>query len=342
MRMATLVPLAVLFLSAGPARPQSTQLYPAIETNRTGELRVSAVHTLYWETSGSGDGIAVVALHGGPGGRSSPVIRRLFDPERYRIIQFDQRGAGRSRPAGEWRENTTEDLVADIDRLRAHLGITRPVVLFGLSWGTALALAYAEAHPDRVAGMILLGVFTCTRAEIDRYYHGGVAPWYPDAWAMLREVVAEPDRHDYPAQLFRVITGPDTARAEEAARTFVTYEEWLSNIGRTRADGEEEAADPGLRSMAVLENYYLSHGCFLDEGQLLDQAPRLGDIPVFIGNGRQDMLAPPTTAAALARRLEKVRIRLVPGSGHVDLPVALAGVQGGNWVLEQLEGDLRN
>ncbi|MDX1394794.1 MAG: alpha/beta fold hydrolase [Gemmatimonadota bacterium] len=331
-----LVMVAAASLVESPLRAQGTQLYPAIEPNRTGELRVSETHAIYWESSGNEDGIPLIALHGGPGGRSSPVIRRLFDPERYRIIQFDQRGAGKSRPFAEWRDNDTHHLMEDIDRLRAHLGVSSPPVLFGLSWGTTLALAYAEARPAEVAGLVLLGVFTCTRSEIDHFYHGGVRRFYPDAWEMLRSAVPEPDELDYPKQLFEVITGPSPDAADRAATLFVTYEEWLSNIGRSRADGEAEAADPASRSMAVLENHYLMNGCFLDEGQLLDRASLIEDTPVFIGNGRLDMLTPPVTALKLAERLSNARVEIVAGAGHVDLPVALAGVRGTDWVLDRL------
>jgi proline iminopeptidase len=254
-------------------------------------------------------------------------MRRLFDPSRYRIIQFDQRGAGRSRPFADWRDNTTGLLVEDINRIRAHLRVTVPAVILGLSWGTTLALSYAQAYPENVAGLVLLGVFLCSKAEIDHYYHGGVAPFYPEAVELLRSVIPSPESHDYPRQLFELVTGPDRDRAAQAAKIFVTYEEWLSNVGGTRATAEAEAGDSLTRSMAVLENFYLSRGCFLRPDQLLDGASQLAAIPTFIANGRLDMLTPPATAQNLSKRIPGSKLDIVPASGHVDIGVALAAVR---------------
>jgi proline iminopeptidase len=309
------------------AYAQATRLYPAVEPIRTDYLDVSRLHSVYWEISGNETGIPVIVLHGGPGGRSTPVLRRLFDPGKYRVIQFDQRGAGRSRPFGEWRDNTTQALIEDINRLRDHLGVEGPAVILGLSWGTTLALAYGQAHPDNVSGLVLLGVFTCSDAEIDHYYHGGVAPYYPEAVELLRGVVPEPDQRDYPKQLFEVVTASDSTRAARAARAFITYEEWLSTAGGTQAAAQEEAADSLSRSMAILENYYLANRCFLRPDQLLTDAGLLNGIPTFIANGRLDMITPPVTALNLARRLPAASVEILPANGHVDLGVALAAVR---------------
>jgi proline iminopeptidase len=311
-------------------------LYPAIEPSETGRLEVSPLHSLYWEVSGNPDGIPAIVLHGGPGGRAGAVLRRLFDPQIYRIVLFDQRGAGRSTPFADVRENTTQDLVEDINRLRTALRITRPAVLLGVSWGTTLGLAYAQAHPERTAGLVLLGTFTCRASEIDHYYHGGVAPFYPEAFALLQSIVSNPSRHDYPRQIYDRLRTSSGQERQRIIETFVTYEEWLSQAGGSEASAREEAKEPEGESMAVLENYYLANRCFLPENALLNNAHRIAAVPVYLGNGRMDVIAPPRTAHELSRRLKNVRLDIVPGQGHVDLGVALAGVRGTAWIAQQL------
>jgi proline iminopeptidase len=318
------------------AQQPATSLFPAIEPTRSGMLKVSDLHSLYWEVSGNPSGVPAIVLHGGPGGRASAVLRRLFDPAVYQIILFDQRGSGRSTPFAEVRENTTPALVEDINKLRAALQVTKPVVLLGVSWGTTLGLAYAQAHPDNVEGLVLLGVFTCRALEIDHYYHGGVAPFYPEAFELLQSIVPNPTKRDYPHQLYERIR---TARGEERQRViemFVTYEEWLSQAGGSEASGRKDAQDPSSESMAVLENYYLANGCFMPEGKLLSEVARLRDKPVYIGNGRMDMITPPRTAREVAARLSNSKLEIVPGNGHVDLGVALAGVRGTKWISERI------
>lgn len=276
------------------AQEQPTSLFPAIEPHQTGFLQVSDQHTLYWEVSGNDEGLPVIALHGGPGGSSGRGTRRLFDPQRYRIIQFDQRGAGKSTPFSEWRENNTQLLIEDINKIRAHLGVDGKVILFGLSWGTTLALAYAEAYPDNVAGLVLWGVFTCREQEIDHLYHGGVAPFYPENYQHLQQIVPDPQRMNYPEQLFEVITGADRLLADSAIVAFATYEAWMENVGATYEGAVEDGQSPESRSLSVLENYYMMNRCFLAEGQLLNDAERIAHAPIYIVNGRLDMLTPPT------------------------------------------------
>lgn len=205
------------------AQEQAISLYPAIEPHRSGFLQVSDRHILYWEVSGNDQGIPVIALHGGPGGSSGRGTRRLFDPERFRIIQFDQRGAGKSTPFAEWRENNTQLLIEDINKLREHLDIDGKAVLFGLSWGTTLALAYAEAYPENVSGLVLWGVFTCRQQEIDHLYHGGTAAFYPENYRRLQQIVPEPKQLNYPEQLFNVMTGHDPQLADSAIVAFAAY-----------------------------------------------------------------------------------------------------------------------
>ena len=207
--LATLVASGPGFAGEEPAQSPPSPLYPPIEPYETGMLRVSERHEIYWEQSGNPAGIPLILLHGGPGVELSPALRRMVDPERYRIIGFDQRGCGKSRPWREWRDNDTRRLVEDIETLRAHLGIDAPAVFWGLSWGTTLALAYASAHPDRVAGMILIGVFTCRDEEIDFLYHGGAAAFYPENYERFRALVPHPERGNYPMQLFEIISGAE-------------------------------------------------------------------------------------------------------------------------------------
>lgn len=321
-----------------PAWPQESRLFPAREADRTGRLAVSDLHELYWEETGNPEGVPVVVLHGGPGGKASPVLRRLFDPDRYRIVLFDQRGAGRSRPFAEWRENRTELLVEDIEALRAHLELGPRIVVFGLSWGTTLALAWAETHPEAVAGLVLAGVFTCTAEEIDHLYGGAIGLFYPERYERLHAVMPEPSEGGFPGQLFALLAGEETERAAAAAQTFVAYEESLSSLEGSWEAGLREAGEEESRSLALLENYYLANGCFFErERQLWEGLERISRVPTAIVNGRYDLLTPPRTAWALSKHFETVRLDIVPAAGHVDLRVALGVVDGAEWLLDRID-----
>lgn len=329
------------FLACG--QPEPSGLYPPIEPLRSGHLKVSETHEIYWETVGNPEGIPVIVLHGGPGGSAGPEMRRFFDPDRFHVLLFDQRGAYRSRPRGEWRDNTTRDLVEDINRLRAHVGIDGAAMLFGGSWGTTLALAYAERYPERVGGMVLRGVFLGTLAEIEHLYHGGAAMYFPDNWDRLKNVVPEPDVPDYPRQLFEMITGDDAIERETAIEGWAYYEIRMSSIGMTDEAAEDVLAEyeDYLMPFATLENYYMMNGCFLGQNQLLQQADRIDHIPTFIVQGRFDVICTPNNAWRLAEKLDKVELRLT-SAGHsqnepANVEALLLGVE---WVAERFESSI--
>jgi proline iminopeptidase len=295
---------------------------------------------LYWEVCGNPEGIPAIVLHGGPGAIASPVMRRYFDPERYFVLLFDQRGAMRSRPPGEWRENTTQLLIEDINTLREHVGIQGPAVLVGGSWGTTLALAYAETHPSLVAGMVLRGVFLGTRVEVDHFYHGGVSARYPENWERLRSILPAPDRFDYPRQLFELTTGDDPEIRRRAVAAWAYYEFRMAWADMTDARAEEMVAEYGdsLMPFAVLENFYAMNGYFLEEGQILSDVGRIADIPTYIVHGRLDPICHPGSAEELARHLRHVTLNLTDGAGHAENePANLEGLLAGiRWVAEQI------
>lgn len=336
-------PILLSFLVLALTAPQTlgstrTELFPPIEAYETGMLRVSEVHEIYWEKSGNPAGIPVFLLHGGPGVGTFPGLRRMVDPERYHIIAFDQRGCGKSKPFFEWRDNTTDVLIDDIDALREHLGIEGKMVLWGVSWGTTLGLAYAEKHPDRVGGLILIGVFTCRQEEIDFLYHGGAAAFYPENFEKFRAHVPEPERLDYPRQLFEIISGDDEALAREVGNAAAFYELRMVTLDKTDEQAWETVEAVDLSAFALLSTYYISNDCFLDGDQLLREAGRIADIPVYIANGNQDAVTPPKTAYDLSKRLGNVRLDIVPGASHNDLGVFLSAADGSVWIADQIEG----
>jgi proline iminopeptidase len=339
--LATIVTALFLFATQGCGQPVSSPLYEPIEPLHSGYLSVSDLHELYWEVVGNPRGIPVVVLHGGPGGSAHPEMRRLFDPERFYVLLFDQRGAYRSKPRGEWRENRTQHLIDDINRLRKHVGIEGQAILFGGSWGSTLALAYAERHPDLVAGMVLRGVFLATQAEIDYFYHGGTAKFFPDNWERLRGVVPEPDTSDYPRQLFEMMTGEDPNERETAIEGWAYYEIRMSSVSLTDEATEDivERYKDHLMPFSVLENYYMMNGCFLEDGQLLRDVDRIVHIPTFIVQGRFDVVCPPSAAWELARRLDNVNLELTAASGHSQNEPAnrKALIRGVEWVAERIE-----
>ncbi|MCP1335401.1 prolyl aminopeptidase [Futiania mangrovi] len=290
--------------------------YPEISPNRSGMLKVSDLHTIYWEESGNPNGKPVVFVHGGPGGGTSPVNRRLFDPAAYRIVLFDQRGCGRSTPHAELRGNTTWDLVADMERLREMLGIERWQV-FGGSWGSTLALAYAETHPERVSELVLRGIFLLRRAEIQWFYQDGTRWLYPDLFEDYVKPIPEVERGDLVAAFYRRLTDPDPAVQLEAARAWSMWEgatlSLLPDEGRMARFG----ADRYAIAFARIECHYFVHGgWFRTETQLLDDAYRLKDIPGVIVHGRYDVVTPARNAWDLHRAWPEADLRIVPDAGH--------------------------
>jgi proline iminopeptidase len=332
------VVLAALFAPSCPGAEAKDELYPLVEPLRTGYLRVSDRHELYWEVCGREDGVPVIVLHGGPGASAGPDMRRFFDPDRFKIILFDQRGAGRSRPIAEWRENTTQLLVEDINTLRGHLGVTGKAMLFGGSWGTTLAVAYAEEHPELVGGMVLRGVFLASRGEIDHFYHGGTAAFFPENFAKLQGIMPRPESRDYPRQLFAMIESGDKAARSRAIKGWAYYEIRMARMSMTAEYCREIVEKYDMTAFSVLENYYMMNGCFLEEGQLLRDTGRIAHIPTFIVNGRYDVICPPSTAHALASRLETVRLELtIAGHSQSEPENTAALVRGVRWVAERID-----
>lgn len=291
-------------------------LYPEIEPFDSGFLKVSDLHTLYYEQSGNPNGKPVVFLHGGPGGGVNPKCRRFFDPARYRIVLFDQRGCGRSTPHAELTDNTTWHLVADIERLREKLGIDRWQV-FGGSWGSTLALAYAESHPDRVTELVLRGIFMLRRWELEWFYQKGADALYPDAWETYLSAIPEAERGDLMSAYHRRLTGEDAAARIAAARAWSVWEGATSFLwqdqGHIDASGEDEFA----LAFARIECHYFVHGGFFEhDDQLLRHVDRIRKIPAVIVQGRYDVVCPLRSAWDLHRAWPEADLRIVQDAGH--------------------------
>ena len=294
-------------------------LYPSLDPRRTGRLAVSSVHELYWEESGHPEGLPVVALHGGPGGGSSPEMRRFFDPRRYRIILFDQRGCGRSTPHSELKDNTTWDLVADIETLRQHLGVKKWLV-FGGSWGSTLALAYSALHKKQVLGLLLRGVFLLKESEIKWFYQEGANNIYPDAFERYVAPIPPSERSDLLKAFHKRLTGKNAAVRAEAAAAWARWEgETLSIQGPKQRPPRFDEAD-FLDAFARIEcHYFHNKGFFESDGWLLEQAAKFGDLPGVIVHGRYDVVTPLSSAWALHKAWPKSQLRIVPDAGHSSL-----------------------
>jgi proline iminopeptidase len=294
-------------------------LYPSLEPRKTGRLAVSDLHELYWEESGHPDGLPVVALHGGPGGGSSPEMRRFFDPKRYRIILFDQRGCGRSTPHSELRENTTWDLVRDIETLRSHLGVKKWLV-FGGSWGSTLALAYAAMHRRQVMGLLLRGVFLLKQSEISWFYQEGANHIFPDAFERYVAPIPESERGDLLKAFHKRLTGKNAAVRAEAAAAWARWEgETLSILGPKQRPPRFDEAD-FLDAFARIEcHYFHNKGFFEKDGWLLEAATKFGELSGVIVHGRYDVVTPLSSAWALHKVWPKAQLRIVPDAGHSSL-----------------------
>jgi proline iminopeptidase len=291
-------------------------LYPPIEPYRSGTLPVSSIHTLYFEEVGTPAGRPAVFLHGGPGGGIETDYRRYFDPERFRLVLFDQRGCGRSTPHAELRENTTWDLVADIERLRETLGIERWVV-FGGSWGSTLALAYAETHPERCLGLVLRGIFLLRRKELLWFYQDGASWLFPDAWDEFLAPIPEVERGDLMSAYHRRLTSPDPAERMRAARAWSIWEGSTSKLHPDPKTVERFSGDRFAEAFARIECHYFVNGAFLrTDSQLLDDAVRIAHLPGVIVQGRYDVVCPATSAWALHKRWPRSELRLVGDAGH--------------------------
>ena len=299
-------------------------LYPPLSPHDSGWLTVGDGHELYWEVSGNRNGKPALFLHGGPGGSSQSDYRRLFDPETYRIVLFDQRGCGRSRPKGSLEANTTQHLVADIEKLRTMLKVEDWLILGG-SWGAALALAYAQQHTERVRALVLRGVFTARQREVDWLYKFGASSLFPEAWQRFIGPIPPAERNDLVAAYHRRLTHENIEVRREAARTWCAWEsELLTLLPRTpRQIGPSE----GDLALARIEAHYFINNSFFAEGQLLENMQTIAHIPGIIVQGRYDVVTPPQTAFEVATAWPKCKLHIVNDAGHATSePGILAGL----------------
>jgi proline iminopeptidase len=294
-------------------------LYPEVEPFDSGHLRVDDVHSVYYEQCGNPNGKPAIFVHGGPGGGASPVHRRFWDPSVYRIVLFDQRGCGRSTPHAELRNNTTWDLVEDMERLREHLGVDR-WQLFGGSWGSTLSLAYAEQHPERVTEMVLRGIFLLRRKEIQWYYQEGASRVFPEAWQKYLEPIPEDERDDLVGAYYRRLTSTDRDERITAARA---WSMWEGSTSRLVPDAEliERTGDATFaEAFARIEcHYFINGGFFQDDNHLLANLDRITHIPATIVQGRYDIVCPTESAYELHKAWPKSKLVIAERSGHSAL-----------------------
>jgi len=290
-------------------------LYPPLEAYASGHLDVGDGHRVYWERCGTPGAKPAVFLHGGPGGGIAPSHRQLFDPARYDVLLFDQRGCGRSTPHADLEANTTWHLVADIERLRDMAGVDRWLV-FGGSWGSTLALAYAQTHPARTSELVLRGIFTIRQSEIDWYYQHGASLIYPDKWERFLAPIPASERGDLVEAYRTRLTGADRAARIEAARAWSLWEGETISLLPNPAFSDQHGDDDFALAFARIENHYFVHKGWLEDGQLIRDAGLLDGIPGVIVQGRYDMACPPDTAWALHRAWPEARFELIEGAGH--------------------------
>ena len=296
------------------------KLYPPIEARKSGYLRVSELHEIYWEESGNPNGLPVIGIHGGPGGGSSPEMRRFFDPTQYRIILMDQRGCGKSTPHSELRENDTWSLVNDIEAVREHLGIDQ-WVLFGGSWGSTLALSYAVTHTERVLGLILRGIFLLTDREVRWFYQEGASRLFPDAYDRYVAPIPEDERHDLLEAFHSRLTGANKAERRAAAKAWACWEGETITIqgptSRPKRFEEDDFADAFAR---IECHFFYNKGFFDKDGWLLEQvAAKLGDTPGIIVHGRYDVVTPLSTAWDLKKAWPNAELHIIGNAGHSSL-----------------------
>jgi len=306
---------------------QRRTLYPVIEPYKSGHLEVGDGHSLYWELSGNPDGKPAVFLHGGPGGGSSPDHRRQFDPQRYNILVFDQRGCGKSTPYARLENNTTADLVADIEKLRELVGVDKWLV-FGGSWGSTLSLAYAQAHPERVTELVLRGIFTFNQYEIDwLYVEGGASAIYPDKWEEFVSIIAPEERGDLVEAYRKRLTSDHPDEQLRAARSWSAWEASTVTLLPSQETLEHFTSREVAIAIARIENHYMAHQGWLEEGELLRGVEKIRGIPGIIVQGRHDTCTPPKAAWALKKAWPEVDLQIVPDGGHLyDEPGILDGL----------------
>ncbi|KAM6558987.1 hypothetical protein CsatA_028226 [Cannabis sativa] len=292
------------------------ELYSVIEPYSSGFLKVSDLHTIYWEQSGNPDGHPVVFLHGGPGGGTSPTNRRFFDPEFYRIILFDQRGAGKSTPHACLKENTTWDLIDDIEKLREHFKIPEWQV-FGGSWGSTLALAYSQTHPDKVTGLVLRGIFLLRKKEIDWFYEGGAAAIYPDAWEPFRDLIPEKERGCFVDAYSKRLNSDDLETQHAAARAWTKWEMMTARLIPNDENIKKGDDDYFSLAFARIENHYFTNkGFFSSDSYLLDNIDKIRHIDATIVQGRYDVCCPMMSAWDLHKVWPEADFKVVKDAGH--------------------------
>ena len=293
-----------------------TILWPETKPLYSGYLQVSDIHQIYYEVSGNPHGKPVFFIHGGPGASSTPSMRRLANPKQFMIVLHDQRGAGKSLPRNELRENQTQNLVADIERLRKKLKVNQ-IILVGGSWGTTLALTYAETYPQNVAGMVLRGVFTATKSEIEHIFHGGVALFFPKVYQDFLNALPDPDARPLPAYIYSLLHSGDNKTKLNIANAWDRYTLRISFLAISEKKVEEYLwSSYDQFTLAYFENYYMAHNAFLKEGQILRNAHKIAHIPSVIINGRYDLICPLRNAYKLHIALPKSKLVIVEGVGH--------------------------
>jgi proline iminopeptidase len=297
-------------------RDSMLELYPAIAPYNTGTLQVSTHHTIYFEEAGNPNGKPVIFLHGGPGGGIDPIYRQYFDPQKWRIILFDQRGCGRSTPHAELTENTTWDLVSDIEKLRLHLGVDQWVV-FGGSWGSTLSLAYSQTHPESCKGLILRGIFMLRQKELQWFYQEGTSYIFPDAWEDYLKPIPPEERHDLIAAYYRRLTSPDLNVRSTAAKAWSIWEGSTSKLLLDPKLKEKFGDDEFADAFARIEcHYFVNKGFLESEDQLLQGCDRIRHIPTVIIQGRYDVVCPMISAWELHKAFPEAEFIVVPDAGH--------------------------
>lgn len=290
--------------------------FPEIKPYRTGRLRVSERHELYYEEVGNPKGVPLLFVHGGPGGGVEPSHRRYYDPEHYRIILFDQRGCGQSTPHADLTDNTTWDLIADMEQLRTHLKIGRWFV-FGGSWGSTLSLLYAETHPERTRGLILRGIFLCRKKEIDWFYQDGASRLFPDIWEAYREEIPIAERGDFVSAYYKRLTSPDRQVRLSAARAWSRWEGATSKLVPDRRMAEAFAQDQFADAFARIECHYFINNIFLKrDNQILEDVWKIRHLPCEIVHGRYDVVCPVENAWDLHRAWPESQLHIIPDAGH--------------------------